>query len=147
MIINTREFGHIEIDEKDIIHFPFGLYSFEDVKDYVILKNDEEESPVLWLQATHDVYPSFVILDSNFVVDEYDPKITDENLNQLGASSLNELRFFVIAVVADDIKDMTVNLKSPIVLNIEKNIAIQVILENPEYSVRHYIFEQDGMVK
>ena len=35
MVIETREFGFIEIDEKDIIHFPYGIYGFEDIKDYM----------------------------------------------------------------------------------------------------------------
>ena len=81
-------------------------------------------------------------LDPLSVVDEYKPDIPESLFEELGAKSIEMLRLFVIAVVPKDIKDMTVNLKSPIVVNIENNTAAQVVLENPEYPVRHFVFKR-----
>ena len=38
------------------------------------------------------------------------------------------------------IKDSVVNMKSPIVINPENNLAKQVILENTDYPIRHNLF-------
>jgi flagellar assembly factor FliW len=143
MVIETREFGFIEIKEEDILKFPNGIYGFEDIKEYVILKqNDEPDSPVMWMQAVRNMHIRFIILDPLSVVDEYKPDIPESLFEELGAKSIEMLRLFVIAVVPKDIKDMTVNLKSPIVVNIENNTAAQVVLENPEYPVRHFVFKR-----
>jgi len=54
------------------------------------------------------------------------------------------LNFFVVTVVPENIKDMTVNLKSPVVINFDKKIGAQVILENKEYTVRTRVFPDEG---
>lgn len=141
MIIETREFGYVEINENDIIHFPNGIYGFEDIKEYVILqRNEDKDCPIMWMQAINDIHIRFVVFNPLFVVDKYEPEITDDILKMLNVSCKDMLRFYVIAVVPKDIKDITVNLKSPIVVNSENNQAVQVILENSEYAVRHFLF-------
>ncbi len=141
MVIETREFGFIEIDEKDIIHFPYGIYGFEDIKDYVILRQDtDNDDPVMWMQAVNNIHIRFVVLDPLFVVDAYNPELPGDVLKELNVRTYETLRYFLIAVVPKDIRDMTVNMKSPIVLNPENNKAVQVILEDANYSVRYYLF-------
>jgi flagellar assembly factor FliW len=147
MIVETTEFGLIEIDEDDIIHFPEGICGLEDIKNYVFLEKNEIDVPIVWMQAINNKHIRFVVFDPMFIVDKYQPVISDEILKKLNASSLDEIRYYVIAVVPKNIKDMTVNLKSPIVINPESKIAYQVILENPEYNVRHFVFGDSEVAK
>lgn len=144
MIINTRDFGYVEVDEKDVIHFPLGIIAFETVKEYVLLEQNDDDSPVMYLQSVHDTFPSFIVLNPFELIDEYAPTLPKDIEKELDVHSPDMLRYFVIAVVPKDIQNMTVNLKSPIVLNTENNKAAQVILENSAYPVRHYLFEKDG---
>lgn len=147
MIINTDGFGEVEIDEKYILHFPVGIYGFEDVKEYALLEQGDDEFPVMIMQSIHNTFPSFVVLDPYFIKQDFSPQLPKEALKELKATTMDNLRFLVIAVVPKNINEMTVNLKSPVVINIENNLAMQVILENPDYSVRHRVFEEDGTVK
>lgn len=141
MIINTRDFGHVEISQEDIIYFPEGIYGFENTKEFVILKIDDE-TQFYCLQAVNEVYPRLVITNPEIIMPGYSPAIGKEILDKLGAKSPLELRFFVVAVIPANIRDITVNLKSPIVLNIRKNIAMQVVLDNTDYKIRHRIFSE-----
>ena len=35
--VETRDFGPIDVDEKDVYDFPNGLYAFEDEKKFALL--------------------------------------------------------------------------------------------------------------
>jgi flagellar assembly factor FliW len=48
---------------------------------------------------------------------------------------------YSIAVVPDDIKDMTINLKGPIIINTKTNRAKQIVLEDDKYTLKYKIFE------
>jgi flagellar assembly factor FliW len=145
MIVETAEFGYVEVSKEDIIHFPEGIYGLEDIKEYVFLQKNDLNVPIVWMQAVSNKHIRLVVLDPLFIVDSYEPVIPDEILTKLGAESLSPLVFYVIAVVPKDIRDMTVNLKSPIVINPQTRKAYQVILENPAYQVRHLVFRDSGV--
>lgn len=53
MLIKTRDFGLVEIDEADIIKFPSGIPGFEGFKQYVILQDKTDENPFRWLAERH----------------------------------------------------------------------------------------------
>lgn len=142
MIIETRGLGFVEISEKDILHFSDGIYGFEHIKDYVILK-DKDDDNFLWLQSAKSKSPCFVLLNPYLIVGDYRPCLTNSIIKHLKAD-YDKLSFFVIAVVPEDFKEMTVNLKSPIVVNFSDQVAMQVILENQDYPVRYKVFENIG---
>jgi flagellar assembly factor FliW len=145
MIVETAEFGYVKVAKEDIIYFPEGIYGLEDIKEYVFLQKNDLNVPIVWMQAVSNKHIRFVVFDPLFIVERYEPVITDEVLTKLGAESLSSLVFYVIAVVPKDIRDMTVNLKSPIVINPQTRKAYQVILENPAYQVRHLVFRDSGV--
>lgn len=147
MIFKTRSFGYVEIDDAEIISFPEGIYAFESIKEFTILKqNDDEDSPIMFLQSIQDENLSFVILNPKIIVPDYQANVPESILKKLEVCDVDDLCFFVIAIVPKNINDMTVNLKSPIVINSAKNIAMQVILENSDYPIRQRVFELIGKV-
>jgi flagellar assembly factor FliW len=50
----------------------------------------------------------------------------------------------VIATVPALIEDLSINIKSPVVLNPKTRKARQVILQNPDYPVKYFPFRPDG---
>jgi flagellar assembly factor FliW len=143
MLIKTKDFEYIEISEEDIITFPNGVYAFEDTKKFVLLKNPDNQW-MMYLQSAEAENPRFILLDPYVFFDDYNPSLPDEVFDLLGTSDRNDLTFFTIAVIPDDIKDMTVNLKSPVVINFRKKIGAQIILENKDYTVRTRLFYDEG---
>ena len=51
-----------------------------------------------------------------------------------------DLLVLVTITVPSDLKKMSVNLKAPIIINVETRKAVQVILED-EYDVKYYIYD------
>ncbi len=68
-------------------------------------------------------------------VTDYSISLTDEDLEELESKGDN-LFFYNICVVRDNIKDSTVNLKCPIIVNVDNRLAKQVILEDSKYPLR-----------
>lgn len=135
MIIETRDFGKIDISESGILTFRLPILGFEAQERFVILYDDELGDALGWLQSVDDRDVCFIILDPHTVFHGYKPSMPPELLSRLGLASQADAVFRCLVVVPAQTDIATVNLKSPIVINSEKRLAAQVVLEQ-EYPVR-----------
>ncbi len=143
MVIATRDFGELEINEKDILYFPKGILAFEHQTRYVLIHYPHEDIAPMWLQSVDDSSLCFIVFDPFLYAHDYTPSIPVNDYAELGAESREDLRYLVISVIPDDMKNTTVNLKSPIIINIKNNRAIQSILD-ADYPVRYPLFTEKG---
>lgn len=144
MEINTRDFGVVEVDEDAVYEFDDGLYGFEDTKRFAIFKRDFEDISFLNLQAVDSIVPCFLVFEPWDLHPDYRPVLSKEDLELCQAGNIEDLVFLVIATVPASIGDLSINLKSPVVLNPKIRKARQVILQNPDYAVKYFPFKQDG---
>lgn len=145
MELKTRNFGTVHVDEDAIYKFPVGLYGFEDCKEFAIFQHDyDEDLSLLYLQHTADIFPSFLVFEPWDMFEGYDPKMLPEDLKACGAESEEDLIFLSIATLPVSLEDLSLNIKSPVVLNTKTKEARQVILTNPDYEVRYYPFKSSG---
>ncbi|RKD23545.1 flagellar assembly factor FliW [Caminicella sporogenes DSM 14501] len=141
MKLITRHFGEIEIDESEIIDFPDGILGFEDVKKYVLINNPDPEVPFQWLQSVDEPSLAFVITNPFLFKSDYEFDIPQNVLKKLEIEETEDVAVYSIAVVPDDIKDMTINLRGPVIINVKKKKAKQIVLDKEEYSLKYKIFE------
>lgn len=137
IIIKTRDFGEIAVNKDDTISFSTGMYGFENYSSYVILKESPDDD-IMFLQSLDNTDLSFVLIDPYSILRSYEPKLNDDDLVELGVNSEAGLRFLVIAIIKENMKDSVVNLKSPIAINPKTRAAKQVILQN-SYPLRYKI--------
>lgn len=153
MEINTKFFGEIDIDEDQIILFPFGIYGFEEYNRFILLHDEEDENGAFrWLQCVDEEGLCFTVMEPGFVCGDYSPKLPENALKKLGTDdseeNYEELIYLVITVLYDEIEKSTVNLLSPIIINSKNRVAAQIILEtwepqNSGYKTKHKIFDLD----
>jgi len=141
MIITSEQFGQIEIPESEIITFPLGLYAFEDLKRFVLLGNTAEANPFMWLHAVDDPAVCFVVIDPFVFKKDYAPIPLDEDLDILKVQKTEDLRVLAIVSIPEELKDMTANLKSPILINSTQNIAVQIVMDSEEYTFKHRVLD------
>ncbi len=139
MKITTKDFGMLEIDEGEIIRFPKGVFAFQNAKKFILITKDD--CPAMWLQCVTEQDPRFMVFEPDQVVEGYAPAFSDEVYKTLQAEPGEELYLLVIAVIPENQREATVNLKSPIVVNMQKRLATQVILDNNAYPIRYRIFD------
>ena len=80
------------------------------------------------------------VIEPNLVVDSYNPMVNDEYLAPVGELVPEQTYSLVTITVPPEIEKMSVNLKAPIVINMENNKAVQIIVED-DYKVKHPIYE------
>ena len=142
MKIGTKYFGNIEIGEENIIHFENGVFGFEDYKDYTILyDNEKEKSFFSWLQSTEESSLAFPIVNPFNVVESYNPQINDDMLESIGGISDEDTVVFLMATIPEDVKQASVNMKAPLIINASSRKGVQVIAEGQEYEIKHKLLK------
>ena len=126
--IEPRDFGTIEVDEKDVYDFPNGLYAFEDSKKFALLSPLGDDVYPMWLQSMDDPGLCFIVFNPVLIDGGFTVMLADNERSQLGLDKDGDATALVIAKVPADYKHTTVNMKSPIVINKQQHKAIQVIL-------------------
>lgn len=125
MNILTRDFGEIEVAPEDIITFASPMFGFEELNRYVFLFA-EENTNIVWLQSVDNPHICFILADPKIVEDNYNPRLSPEVRGALGEG---DYLFWLVVVVAEDFRDSTINMKSPVVVNLHTKRAVQTILE------------------
>lgn len=138
MKINTRDFGETEIDESTILSVPNGIIGFEDTKKYTLISPLGENVFPMWLQSVEKTEPCFVVYDPMLIYPDYRFEITDEEQALLKIDENTPYRCLTVAIVPDDYKKTTINLRCPIVINTRDNIAAQVMLEDYDFKCPVY---------
>jgi len=142
MILQTRYFGELDIKESEIIDFSRGLPGFNTLKRYILIDNEDENSPFKWLQSIDDQMLAFVLINPFAVKKDYEIKLDDETLGELGISDEKDVEVYSIVVVPEDMNKMTMNLQAPIIINTRNKRGKQLILDTDRYGVRHYVLEE-----
>lgn len=141
MKINTEIFGEIEIDEKDIVTFPEGLLGFEEERKFIII-NTEEGAQFSWLQSIQTPELSFVIMDPFFAFPDYDIIIPKKVQEKLEIKDEKDVLIYSMVVIPENMEKMTTNLLGPIIINVNRKLGKQVILDDNRYTTKHFIFQQ-----
>ena len=144
MKVDTKYFGEIEIWEEKILHFPQGLFGFDEYKDFTILYDNEEEGEPFfsWLQCVTEKSLAFPIVNPFKIREDYDPIVEDALLEPIGDCKPDELLVFLLATVPSDPKKASVNMKAPLVINTVNRRGMQLIVENEDYEIRHMIIKE-----
>ena len=142
MLIHTKDYDFVTVNDEDVIDFPEGVYAFENSKKFVVL-NTNSKAGIMQLQCTQAQTPRFIILDPFLFLEDYAPIVPEEAMKKLKASSLQDISIFVIAVIPENVSAATVNLKSPVIIHFKERLGMQVMLENADYPVRFRLFDQE----
>jgi flagellar assembly factor FliW len=138
--ISTKAYGVIDVDERQQIVFPEGLYGFEAFKTYVLL--DAEQQPYYYLQSVDSQGAAFILLKPFLFRPDYEIDIADEELAAIGIKGPGEALVFAIVTVPSDGSSMTANLAGPIVINRERRIGKQIVLTDPRWKTKHDILKE-----
>ncbi len=144
MLIKTRHFGEINLDEEKVITFEDGLIGFETCKRYTILYNNEEggSNTISWLQSLDEPELALPVISPLFVLADYNPIVEDEVLLPLGELTEENIIILLTLSVPSDITKMSANLKAPLIINADTKKGCQIIAENPDYVIKYNIYEQ-----
>ncbi|WP_333859930.1 flagellar assembly protein FliW [Clostridium sp.] len=140
MKLNTKCHGVLEYSEKDIIVFKKGIPGFEHLKKF-ILAPVEENNLFYVLHSIEDKNVGIVAASPFNVLEDYEFELNEDKESELKIKSVEDI-FIVNTVTLDSLlKNITINLKAPIVVNIKENIGEQLILDKVEYPIKYPLFK------
>lgn len=143
MKIDTKYFGEMDVSESEIIHFPEPIPGFEGSSEYIIIRFYDDDDSLLCLQSLNQVNLAFVLVNPFYLIEDYVPSFTLEDLKTLEAELDTPVAFYAIAVAHDNWVDSTVNLRCPIAVNPTKRLGKQLIMDDSTYSMRHPVTAGD----
>lgn len=144
MIIETEVLGEVNYTDDDVITFNEGLYGFGGMKKFVLILNPVDDLPFHFLQSIDDDRLSFIVTSPFFFIEDYDFDLSDQMIEKMDVSSIEDIEILTIAVIPKEIEETTINLKAPIIINKKNRIAKQFIL-NEDYPYKQSIFKKNEM--
>jgi flagellar assembly factor FliW len=142
MLLQTKHFGQIEVEEESFISFEEGLPGFENSREYVLINSADEASPFKWLQSVDEPQIAFAVVNPFTIKKDYAFELSDETVENLGIEKPGDVAAFSIMVVPEELEKMSMNLKAPVIINSKNRKAAQIILDTDKYTVRHYILDE-----
>ncbi len=139
MLIQTSRFGPVSLQNDDVIDFPEGILGFGNLRKFVLL-DDPNDEIFAWLQSCELPQIAFPVLEPELFASNYQVALTKHDLESLGLQKESKSRAFSIITIPDDPTQMTANLKAPVVVNIEKRCARQIVLQDNNLAIREPIF-------
>jgi len=140
MKIKTKPYGEIEVSERQKIYFPEGIIGFESIHNYFLI--DSREGPFYWLQAETDSNLAFLLVNPRLFMKDYKLIIDEKDAKSIGIQNEKDMIDFAIVTVPEDPSKISANLMGPIIINKKTRVAKQVISQNNEYTVKHYILDE-----
>lgn len=143
MRVKTRIFGEIEIADEKIITMERGMIGFPDLNRFALIFDEEKgqkQSSIMWLQSLDDTDIAFPVMDPHAVKEDYNPNVSEEIVAPLG--NLNDENTYVLVTVTvpKKVEDFSVNLKAPIVINMDNLKGVQLIVED-DFPVKFMVYE------
>ena len=139
MEVDTTRFGEIEVPEEDVFCFPEGVLGFNELREYALLKLEGEE-PLLWLQSTDEAEVAFVVCDPARFNSDYRVRVTKDELASIELDNVSGGRVLVILTLSPDPTLATANLQGPLVFNVRKRLAKQIVVTGEEYTTKYRVF-------
>ena len=102
--------------------------------------DDGARKNISWLQSLDE--PSFAlpVMDPLLIKEDYNPQVEHELMKSLGNLTEENTYVLVTVTVPADIKKISVNLRAPIVINVENLKAEQLIVDD-SYPVKYMIYD------
>ncbi len=130
--ITTPHFGEIEIEDDKLFKFPDGLLGFENLNRFVLI-NHEETAPLRWLISIDEPNIGFPLINPWLVDIDYKPG---------RGIDLEKEAAFVVITLGNKEREMTANMKAPIVLEVENKTGRQVVISKDKYSTKQAVINK-----
>jgi flagellar assembly factor FliW len=140
MRVQTKAYGEIDADPRQLVTFPEGLLGFEKFSKFVLL--DARQKPFLYLQSVDVPDLAFILIDPFLFRADYSIDVADEALDTIGIENPSDALVFAIVTVPQDGGGATANLMGPLIINKANRKGIQAVLTDLRWKVKHDIMAE-----
>lgn len=135
MEIETKAMGTVSIVDKQIIELEEGFYGFSQYHRFALV--DAKENPFIWIQCLDNKDLAFLAIDPFLFRPDYELDIDDALLEPLDLESPSDVVVFALITIPQDGGPITVNLQGPLIINKRNNRAMQAVLTDSRWEIKH----------
>lgn len=140
MELVTKYHGVRAYSDEDVIMFKKGLPGFKELKKFIIFPLESNEDFSI-LHSIEDIEVGLVLVSPFTISTEYEFKIPDTSIKELQIAKPEEVLVLTTVTLSSNIKDITTNLKAPIIINIKEKLGEQLILDKDKYKIKEPLFK------
>lgn len=129
MLISTSRFGSVTVRPEDVVTFPSGLVGYETCRRWVLMADAETES-VGWLQSVHLPDVAMAVISPRRFLPEYQVRVSRSQLTPLDLNGVDQA--FVLNILSMNAGRLTVNLRAPLIINLNRRLGRQVITNDEQ---------------
>ncbi|WLV23979.1 flagellar assembly protein FliW [Aciduricibacillus chroicocephali] len=143
MQIHTKYLGELTIEEKQIIHFPHGLPGFQEETRFVLM-NLPDGGMFEVLQSAETPELAFIVASPYHFDQSYKVEIDEAVQESLEIEQPEDVAIYGIVTIRDPFAKSTINLKAPLLINVNKQLAKQHILTTDHYVTKTPIMKEEA---
>lgn len=125
--IDTTRFGDLAIQDEHLLSFPAGLLGLEECRQWVLLA-DTSNDAMGWLQSADRAEIAMAVVSPRRFVPDYQVRVARREIEAIDADDPTQSQ--VLVIVGKNDRSVTLNLKAPLLLNMERQVGRQVIVTN-----------------
>ncbi len=129
MLITTSRFGSVPVKPEDVFSFPHGLIGLESCRQWVLL-SDADNDAVGWLQSTNLPETALAVISPRRFLPDYEVRVNRGQLAPLELTGVDQA--FVLVIVAKNAGLLTVNLKAPLIINLNRRVGRQIVTSDDQ---------------
>jgi flagellar assembly factor FliW len=142
MTITGTRFGEIDFGPSDVLFFKEGLIGFPNLQEFVLVSH-KEESPFRWLQSVQEPSMAFLCAFPQHFIPEFNPNLSGSTIEALKlAEGTDRYLLTTASIPSGKPNEMTLNLAAPILVNAITRGALQFVLDDEAYTVKHRVFPE-----
>jgi flagellar assembly factor FliW len=129
MLVQSSRFGSVDVQPDDLLLFREGLIGYNHLHHWVLLA-DEHHPLVAWLQSVANPQTAMAVVSPRRFLPDYNVRVTRNQLVPLELSP--EAPMFVLSILSKNDGQLTLNLRAPLVLNLQRQLGRQVITSDEQ---------------
>ncbi len=136
--IDSSRFGLLSVREDKVIRFVQGIPGFEKLRRFILIDHNDEGT-LKWLQSVEDPDVAFLLTVPDLYVPDYKVPLKKNDVEELGAKDAKNLVTLVMVTASKEKRQLSVNLKGPVIFNSDNMLAMQYIIDKEGYQSRYII--------
>lgn len=122
--------------------FEKGLPGFDGYKNFNLVAL--EQTGFFNLSSSDEKEISLLLVDPYLYFPNYEVEIDDYIMNRLNIKDANDVLILSVVTLNNDVEKITINLRAPIIMNINTGDSEQIILSREDYLVRQSLVIKRG---
>jgi len=122
-------------DDDHAIEVRGGFLGFPEYTRFALIRMNDE-GLVYRLQSLENEAINFVVVPAMSFFPDYAPAVDDAVADRFNLPGGADVLLLLVVTLGSSFKESTVNLMAPLLLDPKARIAEQIIVENPDFSVR-----------